>query len=377
MARRRLRQSLFQAIDARLALAVDTTTPFSERLVHFWASHFAVSTDKFASAPLAGAFEAEAIRPHISGKFSDMLHAVESHPAMLLYLDQAQSVGPNSRAGKRITQRGRRKAGINENLAREILELHTLGVRSGYTQSDVSEFARALTGWTVAGFRDQRILPGTGFGFFAPAHEPGTRQVLGKTYREVGEQQGRAILDDLAMHPATAKFIATKLARHFVADDPPPTLISKLEARFMATGGDLTQVYHALIDAPEAWVPERRKFLSPLEWLVASLRTMQVSELEQNLRPLLRNLGQELWQPGSPAGFDDRASRWAAPDSLYRRVEAAHRLAAFGRGEDARVRAPEIYGELLTDNTSTAIRRAESPRQAMALLLASPEAMWR
>lgn len=376
--RQALRRSLEDAANARLGLAISTPTPFAERLVQFWANHFAVSTDKFAAAPLAGAYEAEAIRPNVMGRFVDMLQAAESHPAMLLYLDQARSIGPNSPMAQNFSGNRRRIPGINENLAREVLELHTMGVRSGYTQADVRQFAFALTGWTLQRGRTEAQLAGTGFHFDRRAHEPGERTVLGKTYRQAGVGQARAILDALAAHPATARHIATKLARHFVADDPPQSLVARLERNFLKNSGDLPSLYRELVEAPEAWQRERQKFLTPLEWTVASLRTIQVGEERiGRIRSLLRNLGQELWRPGSPAGFEDRASRWAAPDALYRRVEAAHSLARFAVGMDARTLAPQLYGDLLSASTRTAIRRAESPSDAIALLLASPEAMWR
>src|SRR3954453_7788651 len=189
---------------ARMSSALTTSAPFVERLVHFWGNHFAVSVDKLPGFPRAGRPRVEAIRPHVLGKFSDMLIAVEQHPAMLLYLDQAQSIGPNSQAGQFVGRRGGQKRGLNENLAREILELHTLGVRTGYTQADVTEFARALTGWTVSGLGRgpaARLLGGGKVGDFAFAdllHQPGDRQIIGRRYGQSGEQQARAVLMDLA-----------------------------------------------------------------------------------------------------------------------------------------------------------------------------------
>ena len=180
-----------------------------ERLVHFWSNHFAVSVDKLLIVGLAGSFEADAIRPNVLGRFEDLLLAVVRHPAMLLYLDQAQSAGPNSG----MASRGR---GLNENLAREILELHTLGVRTGYTQEDVKEFARALTGWTLPG---EIASADNTFRFVPSLHEPGSRVLLGKTYSDTGEGQAQAMIHDLAKAPATALHIARKLAQHFVADE--------------------------------------------------------------------------------------------------------------------------------------------------------------
>lgn len=377
-ARKAMRAILHDAATARLRHAIVTPTPFAERLVHFWTNHFAVSSEKLGVAPLAGAYEAEAIRPHLMGRFSDMLMAVQSHPAMLLYLDQAQSIGPNSQRGARIAQRGRRQAGINENLAREILELHTMGVRSGYSQADVREFAYALTGWSIGGLRGGPPGGNHGFVFNESTHEPGERTILGKSYRATGVKQARSILTDLAAHPATARHIATKMARHFVADDPPAELVARLERQFLESDGNLPDLYRELINAPEAWNRKQLKFTTPFDWTVASLRALQLHDVPaRNIDGLLRNLGQELWKPGAPAGFEDRATRWAAPDALYRRVEAADRLARFTGAIDPRALALQIYGELLTETTSTALRRAESPAEAMALLLVSPEAMWR
>lgn len=382
-ARRELRQHLHNAISARIELGVRTSSPFIERLVHFWANHFAISTEKPGAGPLAGSFEAEAIRPHIFGRFSDMLFAVETHPAMLLYLDQAQSIGPNSRRGQRAAQRGRRRAGLNENLAREILELHTLGVRSGYAQADVTEFAKALTGHTVpVGYRNfagrNRSNGDQAYAFVPALHEPGSKRVLGKVYREDGANEALNILHDLASHPATAKNIATKLARHFSDDDPPATLVSRLEKTFIQTGGDLRALTQALIDAPETWDKPRRKFLTPWEWSIASLRAVAPDDFDpMPIRRLITNLGQDLWKPGSPAGFDDKASTWAAPEALHRRVEAAQTISRRARNTDARRLGPALYPGVWSEHSATMVARAESPAQAMALVLASPEAMWR
>lgn len=375
--RQELRQMLVGAMDARIGLAATTDTPFAERIVHFWANHFAVSTDKQVVVPLAGPFEAEAIRPHVMGRFGDMVLAVERHPAMLLYLDQATSIGPNSVIGARVAERGQRQAGLNENLAREILELHTLGVRSGYTQTDVTEFARALTGWTIEGAGRAPQGPG-GFVFFDRAHEPGTRTILGRQYPDGGEEQAQAVIADIVARPATARHIAMKLARHFVADAPPEALVARLERAFLSSGGDLPTVYRALIDAPEAWTTERTKFLTPFEWVVASLRATGSGggRPGQSVR-LLTQLGQPLWRPGSPAGYADVADSWAAPDALFRRIEMAQQIAQRVGDFDARAAAGEVYPGILSDTTRSALARAESPAQATALLLSSPEAMWR
>lgn len=377
--RRTLRTHYLDAVDARIASALVTPAPFVERLVHFWSNHFAVSADKISVTPLAGSFEFEAIRPHVLGKFVDLLRAAERHPAMLLYLDQAESIGPNSRFGQR-PRVAARKGGLNENLAREILELHTLGVRTGYSQTDVTEFARALTGWTVPGIGRRtgaREVTG-GFSFVEELHEPGTRTVLGKSYGQPGEAQAMAVLDDLARHPATAKHIATKLSIHFAGDKPPPQMVARLEKAFLDSNGDLPTIYRAIIASPEAWQNQALKFRSPWEWSLAALRaTGQTTPALNSGVGLQTQLGQEVWKPGQPNGFDDTASTWAGPDGLMRRVEAAERLAQRSPEVDARALSTRLFPDALSPATSEALRRAESPGQALALLLVAPEMMRR
>jgi len=372
---RQAREHHVAAVGARTGCALQSGTPFVERLVHFWSNHFAVSVDKLLVVGLAGGFEADAIRPHVLGRFEDLLLAAVRHPAMLLYLDQAQSIGPGSRAGLRAAARQQRQRGLNENLAREILELHTLGVRSGYTQDDVTEFARALTGWTLPG-DDAPEAEASTFRFVPALHEPGARTVLGRAYAEGGEQQARAILHDLATSPATARHVARKLARHFVADDPPPALVQRLADTFVRSAGDLPSLYRELVAAPEAWQPMAAKFKSPWDWAVSGLRALGRRELPgPQAASLLNQLGQPVWRPGSPAGYDDVLGTWAAPDALLRRVEVAQRLAAqAGDALDARALAPRVLpGGALGEATAGAIARADSGATALALLLVSPE----
>ncbi|WP_077003196.1 DUF1800 family protein [Variovorax sp. KK3] len=393
--RRDARAGYLAAVDARLASALDTPTPFVERLVHFWANHFAISVEKPLVLGMAGSYEAQAIRPHVLGRFDTLLAAAVRHPAMLVYLDQPQSIGPGSPAALRLAERSpERRRGLNENLAREILELHTLGVRSGYTQDDVTEFARALTGWSLAADTAQpgaqtvpqpaamavgAAEPG-GFRFRPALHEPGARTVLGRRYDQPADQQAGAILADLAVAPATARHIATKLARHFVADDPPPGLIDRLAAAFQRSGGDLPTVYRVLVDAPECWADSSAKFKTPWDWVVSSMRALGRREPRATqAAPLLGQLGQPVWRPGSPAGYDDIAGTWAAPDALVRRVELAQRLAAqSGNAIDPRELAPRLLpGDALGDATRLAVARAESAGTGLALLLVSPEFMRR
>ena len=391
--RKDAREGYLAAVNARVSSALDTPAPFVERLVHFWANHFAISVEKPQVLALAGAYEAEAIRPHVLGRFDQMLLAVVRHPAMLVYLDQAQSIGPDSPAARRAAERNpERPRGLNENLAREIMELHTLGARSGYTQADVTEFARALTGWSLtapnanpasAPMASELAATG-GFQFRPQQHEPGPRTVLGRAYAEGGEAQALAVLRDIAVAPATARHVATKLARHFVADEPPPALVERLASSFQRSGGDLPAVYRTLVESPEAWRAGSGKFKTPWDWTLSSLRALRAPEAAlgnarepkgQRLAQLLDQLGQPVWRPGSPAGFDDIAGSWAAPDALVRRVELAQRLAAqAGNAIDPRAVAPAVLpGAALGDATRTAIARAESASTGLALLLVSPD----
>ena len=283
---------------ARLQRAVLADCGVSERLVAFWSNHFCISATKGPLARIwAGAFEREAIRPHVLGRFVDMLMAVGKHPAMLYYLDNQQSVGPDSRVGRR------RKRGLNENLARETMELHTIGVDGGYTQADVTSLSRILTGWTFVGQKGFLGEPGS-FVFNANAHEPGPQRLLGKIYPAGGLAQGEAALADLARHPATAKFIATKFASHFVADDPPPALVARLADVFTKTDGDLKALTLALVDSDEAWHTPLTKIRSPYEYLVAMGRLLD--RVPENPGPYLSGLnmlGEPLWSPPGPNVF--------------------------------------------------------------------------
>jgi len=381
--RQEARSAYVAMVGARANAALTTPAPFVERLVHFWANHFAISIDKLPVIGLGGLLEFEAVRPHVLGKFRTMLVAVEQHPAMLLYLDQAQSIGPGSPVMQRFGDRGgMRRAGLNENLAREILELHTLGVDGGYSQTDVTELARALTGWTVQGLtrgRGARFVgldgPPGEFHFAAAIHEPGQRRIVGRTYAQQGVDQGLAILSDLAAHPATARHLATKLARHFAGDTPPPALVHRLERTYLESGGDLPSLYRVLIAAPEVWTAKPLKFKTPWDWSMSALRAVGTRELEgQPVAGLMNQLGQPVWRPGSPAGWDDSASAWAGPDALLRRVEAAERLAGrTGDMIDARQLANRILPGAVGPATTQAIARAESPGQGLALLLVAPE----
>jgi uncharacterized protein (DUF1800 family) len=372
---------------ARAQSAALTTRPFAERLVHFWTNHFAVSADKRAVFGVAGTLENEAIRPHIDGRFVELLTAVEQHPAMIGFLDNQYSVGKDSdlarlaarRAGRQradAPDKPRREFGINENLAREILELHTLGVNGGYTQSDVTTFAQIITGWSIGGGKGRLAGGSPGrFCFRDNLHEPGAKSFMGRTYYESGQRQGEAVLADLARQPATARFIATKLVRHFVADDPPRAAVERVARAFLKTGGDLPAVYAALIAAPEAWDAEMRKFKTPQDFVFSTLRALNVSPRQPE--EVVRSfdlLGQRQYTPGSPAGWPDTSKSWDGSDALMHRVLWASRIASrYEQGVDPVDLAASSLGAYARPETLTALRRASSSTQALALLLMSPE----
>jgi uncharacterized protein (DUF1800 family) len=363
---------------SRLATAAATQRPFAERLQLFWANHFTVSLAKGSARGLVGAFEREAIRPHIADSFEQLLVSATTHPAMLRYLDNWLSAGPHSRVVARLARRAAggdeapRLTGLNENLAREVLELHTLGAESArtagtYTQADVTAFANVLTGWRVApaGDLDQRFDPAW--------HEPGRKSLLGKTYPE-GPDALRQVLHDLAQHPATARFIATKLARHFVADDPPPALVERLAEAYRRSDGALDAVYRELIRSPECWSAQPAKLRTPEEFVLATLRVLGPQARGFDRPDAAGLLGQRILAAPSPAGWSDRADDWLGPDAVWKRVEWATRVAErAGRRVDARALAGNSLGPMLSEATRRQIERAADGPQALALLLLAPE----
>jgi uncharacterized protein (DUF1800 family) len=345
---------------AQLENAVTTPAPFRERLVWFWTNHFVVSRRQGRCACVAAAFVEEAIRPHVTGRFGDMVLAVMRHPAMLMYLDNAVSFGPDSPLGQK-THRG-----LNENLARECMELHTVSPDAGYSQADVTSFANILTGWSV----DLKGDP-PGFLYRPLAHEPGVQAVMGKQFPP-DEAGSVAALAFLAGHPATHRFIATKLVRHFVADDPPPDAVRTVEAVLRDTKGDLGAASAALVTLDGAWQPGT-KLRTPMDFVVASVRALDIPPDKVPMLGILGGLGQPLWTAPAPNGWPDRAADWAAPEAMLRRVDWASGFAGRIGDQDVVEIADNALGPLLRPETSEAIRRAGSRRDAMTLLLTSPE----
>jgi uncharacterized protein (DUF1800 family) len=399
------RQVLIDEMSARFDLGFTTPRPFAERLVWFWTNHFTISTQNAGTASLAGAYEREAIRPFIAGKFEDMLFAVATHPAMLIYLNNAQSIGPDSRAGQMA------KRGLNENFGRELMELYTIGVDGGYTQADVIALANILTGWSVdagapanrpiarflqAGF-DQGAAPqdsgmSSGFRYFPARHEPGTVTLRGKTYPD-GYEGGRAAIHDLAHDPATARFIAKKFAVHFIADNPPPASVARLEKIFRDTGGDLKAMTVAVVEDPAAWTPGPGKMRAPVDFVTATYRLLnlplqnglmgqngQVPPAQRQTLAAMqacRLMGQFPMAAPSPKGWSDQSSDWSGPDAVLSRIAFARQLAS---RLPQTINTPQVVqladnalGPRLTAATRSAVASSADAGEALALLISSPD----
>ena len=415
-ARRRIQQVAAAELRQALTARVTTDRPFVERLVAFWSNHLCVSTGaKVLVAPLAGSYERDVIRPHVLGRFEDMVLASARHPAMLAYLDNFQSIGPGSQVATLGQRAGRGRAGqpqattrrgLNENYARELLELHTLGVDGGYTQQDVQELARMLTGWTIDGIagpgaraaanmrqrgRGGRLgrpavreqAPSADgplrFVFREAQHEPGSKTLLGTRYSENGAGEAERAIKVLCAHPSTARFVARKLVAHFVSDEPPAGAVDRVAETFRSSGGDLRAVAGALIELPDAWQEDRRKFRAPQDWLVAVFRALGTTELRENVGPLLRQLRQPLWSPQAPKGYGDTMQEWADPDSLLNRGELARTIARLPGVRDV---DPASLLSVVDVSTSTPLSSMLADTsitrdERVALALAGPAFQWR
>ena len=369
------RQGFNQALRTRLKYQVQTDQPFAERLVRFWSNHFTVSRTRGLIGPALPAYENEAIRPFIFGQFEELLLNVTQHPCMLIYLDNISSIGPNSRQGSR------RGKDLNENLAREILELHTMGAQGDYTQSDVTNFAKILTGWTVARQRkkpkNQKAPPGQFF-FNPRTHEPGPKEILGKSFKQGGVNQGIEALKYISHHPSTARFVATKLVRHFIDDTPSAGDIQKIEQVFIKTKGDLAVVSEALIDLKSAWDMSGSKIKTPEELMISTLRAMTTKYAlklprRQLLFPALKSMGQEIFRAPSPAGWPDKGEAWIAPESLTHRLEW---IRAFSRQSPGDINPVSIFNQTIapfaTEDAARLIKGAPSRADGLALIFSSP-----
>ena len=372
-----------QAREARavLDLRVTTDRPFVERLVAFWSNHLCVSAAGNPQvAALAGHYERTVVRPHALGRFADMVLSSARHPAMLFYLDNFQSIGPGSMLARQAARRGNAR-GLNENYARELLELHTVGVDGGYAQADVEQLARILTGWTVRGFGPQAAAgERAGFAFRQAMHEPGAKTLLGTRYAEAGVEEGERAIRDLCSMPATATFVATKLVRHFVADTPSAGAVQSVARVFRDSDGDLRRVSLALVDLEEAWAPEHRKFRTPQDWVVAALRALDARAFPEQLGRMLRQLRHAPWAPAAPKGYGDSEAEWVDPDSLMNRAELARSLPRLLDTDPTR--DPEALLDVVDAEAAAFLRAALvdtsiAPRERISLALASPTFQWR
>jgi uncharacterized protein (DUF1800 family) len=377
--RERRRDPMSQAVGEMLraeglawsARMIATQAPFAERWANFWTNHLTTSRRAGQTSAVLGNYQRLAIRAHAFGRFEEMLLAAYRHPAMLFYLDQANSVGPDSPAGQR------RSRGLNENLARECMELHTITPAAGYSQEDVTSLARILTGWSIG--RGEQFSEVDGFLFRPRTHEPGEKRLMGRDFPE-GEEGGAEALRFLANHPSTHHALAVKLARHFMADVPPQPAVARIEAALRDSGGDLAAAARAVVAAPEAHAP-LRKIRSGQDYAIAVIRALGLgAEGAPLLLGTMARLNQPLWTAPAPIGWSDEASEWAAPEQLMRRLdwagEVAGRAAATGSVEPGLL-SETLLGPLAHAETANAARRAGSAREGILLLLASPEAQRR
>ncbi|MGJ8682146.1 DUF1800 domain-containing protein [Paraglaciecola sp.] len=362
--KKRLNKQSMQVVKLTISHAIESNNPFFWRLVDFFSNHFSVSANGQNMRALAPLLESEAIAPNIAGYFSNMILAVESHPAMLIYLNNEQSIGPNSKAGKR----SKGKKGLNENLAREIMELHTLGVGAGYDQADVTELARAITGWGVDGAAKSTA----GFMFRKGLHEPGKRDVFGKVYKAAGVEQGRQILKDLALNAKTAEFVSRKLVTHFISDDAPQRIVDEMVKVWLETKGYLPKVLAAMINDPLSWSEQNNKFKTPREFLISTCQACGVKRVRPDFVKSLSILGQQPFSAGSPAGYKDTQEYWAGPRAMMGRIEWAEHVSKFVKRVPTNI-ANQTLGPLLDERTKLLISRAESKQQAITLFLMSPE----
>lgn len=374
-----------QVSDARLTRAMYSPRQLEEVMTEFWFNHFNVSMDKGLDHLWVGSYEETAIRPHVFGKFREMLGDTAHHAAMLFYLDNWQNTTPKQ--GSRPKGPNKKFGGLNENYARELMELHTLGVDGGYTQKDVVELARVLTGHGLVNRKSILTNPAGlnskyGYNFEPNRHDYTDKVLLGKTIKGKGIEELEEALDILSKHPSTAKFISFKLAQYFTCDEPPPTLVSKLANTFTKTDGDLKEVMKALLKSNEFWDTRNAnaKFKSPYRYLMSSLRASNAAI--NNTRPLLGFLklqGMPMYQCQTPDGYKNTQKAWLSSNGLLQRINFA---TAFGAGRLPAARISDVSPEEImriagikpTDQTGQVVQ--SSPRNLrLALLIGSPEFM--
>lgn len=370
----------FQSAERALRLVKyqEPEVGFVERLVLFWVNHFSILSSKHGIiAATAGHLERTVIRQHVLGNFADMLKGVIKHPAMITYLDNHVSYGPTSTLGRRW------KATYNENLAREILELHTVGVYGGYSQNDVIGLAKIITGWTIYPYNNGNAGQ---FYFNKDLHEPGAFTVIGKEFAQAGEAQGTAALEYLAIHPATAQHIARKLLRHFVTDNPTEKMIQELADAFVVSNGNLKAVSTALVNLDSAWIKPGTGIRRPYEWMVSIVRGVGFSganatALEPAFDIINTNMSNQIWKHMTPDGYPDDNYVWETPDAVRVRKDAAGHLLATGavwKDPKWKSQKPSELAKTLVPHLSMAAASAiqkldRDPMQALNLLFVTPE----
>jgi uncharacterized protein (DUF1800 family) len=380
--RQQMRLAMEQSVQARLLRATKSPRQLQEEMVDFWYNHFNVFSGKGVVRLLAGAYEQEAIRPHTLGRFRDLIEATARHPAMLFYLDNWQNSAPNGSSASTPKARGKSK-GLNENYARELMELHTLGVDGGYTQKDVVALAKILTGWTFRRSAQPGVDP-YGFYFDAKRHDSSDKVFMGHVIKGSGMAEGEQAFDILAKSPATARHISYQLAQYFVADQPPKPLVNRLAQKFLATDGNIREVLNTLFHSPEFWDNRvyNAKFKTPYQYALSALRATGTEPT--NFRPVygfLQQLGMPLYGCLTPDGYKNTEAVWLNPDAMTRRISFATALTS-GKLPLATMtpldatQLSTTLGNPFSAKTQRAI--ATSPPQLRpALILGSPEFMRR
>lgn len=346
--------------------SITTKTPVLEKLALFWGNHFTVSSANNKIRPIVTSYQREVIYPNLSGSFKDLLFAAETHPAMLMYLNNDVSIGENSKFGRR------RNRGLNENLAREILELHTLGTSGGYSLEDIKSLAKILTGWTVTRRGSPKKTGKTAFSDLM--HEPGKHELLGKIYGRKGGKQLYQALDDIAHHPNTAKFIAGKLATHYISDEPEQKLVDAIAQTFLETNGHLPSIhaktFELALENPQPFTKARDHY----SYVIAVTRAMGYkAKYAKKIHQVLNDMGQIPFNAPGPDGWPDSEENWISPQGLMRRISFAQEVARVQRNKDARSLMDDLFADSLSSMTRQHVRRAESPMQGLVLALASPE----
>lgn len=357
-------QKIFEEVsEGKIMRAVESPRQLQELMTDFWFNHFNIYSNKGLDHIWLGAYEQEAIRPHVLGKFRDLVEQTCYHPAMLFYLDNWQNSAPGTKVGKTTT-------GLNENYARELMELHTLGVDGGYTQKDVTELARILTGLGIAKMDKNGLTGGQAYGytFDASRHDMGTKVLLGHTIHGSGEGEIREALNILLKHPSTAHHISYKLAQYFVSDDPPKALVNRLSAKFTESDGDIKQVMRTLLQSPEFWSTqyENSKFKNPFRYVVSTLRASGARPGSYYfVNQFLRNQGMPLYGCLTPDGYKNTKDAWVNPDTLLKRISFATTIASGG--------IPEVPPSLIEYRRLGATLGSTFSQQTVRVIMKSPD----